>query len=486
MSKNKLHMLWYLCMLPSFAAMVMLGYEWWQHKDETRFLVYALVCLVVGVIFGSMIVRASGADHEEEEAEQKPEREIPAPDAHIVSNLHSPEGFGSLSELIPQEDLSSHLAAADPEAPAEAANEAAAQPSSAVVEPATTQAAKVDAAKVDEKANTSDDIFAGIANALAAKPIALSAPAPEQSFEPPAGPDGVIAMGSGEPPFKLNYQASLADSEVDENVLKAQKVVARLEAEVAKAEVIAAKLEGDLAKAEPMAAKLEGEIAKAEPMAAKLEESQKIAAQPAPAAKPISAPKPEAKPAPAPAKAEIKQQAPKPQSPNVGKAKVESRPLPDLKTIDEWFSHAEKLIDQENYDDAIKCYDKVTALDIKNFDAWYLKGIALRRKERPDDALYCINYALGIRAQSIVAQTEKGELLLRLGKASEAIIWFDKSLSQDKIAPRPWLGKGLCLAAMGKHKDAVACYDKVLSLQPTNQEAKEAKQTSAAKMGNKG
>jgi hypothetical protein len=51
-------------MWPSFVATSMFYYEWTLHSAETILLIFALVCLVMGVVFGTMIVRSTGGTEE--------------------------------------------------------------------------------------------------------------------------------------------------------------------------------------------------------------------------------------------------------------------------------------------------------------------------------------------------------------------------------------------------------------------------------------
>lgn len=163
--------------------------------------------------------------------------------------------------------------------------------------------------------------------------------------------------------------------------------------------------------------------------------------------------------------------------------KSESRDaIQETRTVEELLTHADVLIAQENYDEALKLYDSVVKLDPNNFDAWFLKAVALRRKHRSQDAIYCVNFALSIKRASVVAMVEKGECLLQLDRADQAIVWFDKALSQDKIAIAPWIGKARGLLKLGETNSAIACYEKVLSLQPDHAEAKIARAELASKL----
>lgn len=464
MSKSKLHLVWWLCMVPAFGAFLMLSYEWYLHTSETRFLFYAIACLVGGVVFGGLIVNASSESQsafEGKNAESSPLGELSNSGPHLQTKsapvvtlaetspsillepipllapnaLPAPESSGKnesekLEELLlgveeqqaqglepkrniaaesasPADHAFANFVAAHIDAHIDAAVEEVASP-----EPERRESETVEIAEAVEVESESDSLALGL---LSFEPAVSETPA-EQEIQ------------------NLN-------SETVTNVEKAQKVVARLEAEVAKAEVVAKKLEV--------------EVKKAEPVAKRLEESKQG---------------PEAK---------------TPTKPRQIIEKPYQVKQPEFKTISECIAYGEKMLSHGYFDEAIQCYEKMTKMEPKNFTGWYLRGVALRKKGKVDEALYCFNYSLGINDKNPLAQSERGECLFVKKEVEQALVAFDKSLVLDKVDPKSWMGKARCLAAMGKHKDAVACFDKVLAIQPANEEAQKEKQVSASRVGAK-
>jgi len=55
-----------------------------------------------------------------------------------------------------------------------------------------------------------------------------------------------------------------------------------------------------------------------------------------------------------------------------------------------------KLLDAENYNDAVSFFDQALSQDPTNADLWNYKGIALRSLGRYDEALECYNKSLEI------------------------------------------------------------------------------------------
>lgn len=157
------------------------------------------------------------------------------------------------------------------------------------------------------------------------------------------------------------------------------------------------------------------------------------------------------------------------------------RPLPAFQTVAEWLEYAAHLEDRNNFDDAIKCYDKITTLDAGSFVAWFRKATVLRKKGNYEDALYCMNYALRIDTKHGGAMTEKGLCMNLMGRHDQAMTWFEKALGTEPDFVPALIGKARCLAAMGKHKEALPVYDKALRNEPGNAEARKGREESAAK-----
>lgn len=459
-------------MLPSFAASSMLVYEWLQDQQETRLLIYAILCLVVGVVGGMVIVHQSAAVTAEAEKtkeaaensswskEVKEFQEAKILDAADI-------GWGSgFNQSVPEVVLSalhgeravenSKIEMTPPSGALHAEGKSTDEKGPSVKKPAplgsaASVVAPVAAVSSSVLASSAVSALGGMAKLAGSEVIALGAASAAISEPPSLDFSPAVSTIDLEPPTQVTldsvtsiapefeFLAALDTTDeksapAQETVDRAHAVVARLEAEVAKAEVVAAKLESELAKAEPMAALLSGETESNGVVNFAFVFADNNAAE-----------------------------------------NGDLRALPDFERSEDWLAYAAQLVHDQNFDDAIKCYDKVSVLDNKNFDAWYLKSVALRRKGRGEDAIYCVNYALSLRSDDSRALSEKGECLLQMSRHEQALNWFEKAISADDNNARAWCGKARCLAAATKHKEAIKCYERVLSLDPNNEEAMKAK-----------
>lgn len=506
MNKNRLQMVWWLCMLPSLAATCMLFYEWTQHQTESILLSFAIISLVAGVVFGTLIIGSTASSHDEQNGGSA---NAPAASPQTSAAVEHP----SFNEEPVQPQQQMQAIQSTPALP-EPAGEQHQEPSRA--SPGTLTSDHTPAPKPTPATRATSKM--GELLYKSNEPIALgpSTPSYEEeretstadsepgdsqwfesiSFDPTESivRDTIDAVLSN-PDGTANYTPP-SDSEEDMYNVKEEfqykkpalrppthpmsrppKAAPPLPSEPIplgpgnfdpkEFEVVVEKVDKRVEQAEEMVSRLEAEVARAEKVAARLEVDMSKAA-------PLVTPnKEEHHAAKWPQTANDEPQAP-------------MKPLPEFSTVEGWLSYSDQMIAEGNFDHAIKCYDKVTKMEPMNFDAWFLKAVALRRKNRCDDAIYCINFALSLRKNSTVALTEKGDCLLQLGRPDQAIVWYDKALMQDKIAVQPWLGKARCLSAMGHLKDAIACYNKILQIQPENEESRNSKMELTAKMQSKG
>ena len=470
MNNRRIQTVWWCCMLPSFGAMAMLLYEWGQDKSETRLLFYAILCPILAVIFGAVIVNSAEQSAKDNADPKKAKKKNSSAFKTVEEKLdESAQGWGPLADYLPKDVLVNVSNDLVNEGSVSALDSISSAPTAA---PVSNAPQAIASAQVSAQASASVSASVGSVNHPASLSESLSSD--NNSNESTSASGGksadsafpVIALGppAGRP-SDLDFSELLGLSSPVEilnsalqtgpDVERANEVYNRLEAKVARAEEVTAKLESELARVAPTTAHLDFQPDAHSEIAGHENATTPSAAMPTSGGG---------------------------RNASLIDAADGSKVLPNLKTIDEWLDFAEKLIDEHDYDDAVKCYDKVIALDGKSFDAWLLKSVALRRKGHSEDAIYCVNYAISLYPSSVSAFIEKGECLFQLGKSEQSITWFDKAIAIDALNAKPWVGKARSLAACGKHKEAVKYYEKVLTLDPNNEEARKAKTEIASKI----
>jgi tetratricopeptide (TPR) repeat protein len=124
------------------------------------------------------------------------------------------------------------------------------------------------------------------------------------------------------------------------------------------------------------------------------------------------------------------------------------------------------LRDLGRYEEAISCCDKALALDPQSKNAWLNKSGALDKLGRHEEAIRCCDSALTIDPRFAEAWNNKGTILNRLDRRVEAIVCYDKALEIDPRNAGAWRNKGDTLLELKQIKEGVACYEKTLNIDP--------------------
>lgn len=89
-----------------------------------------------------------------------------------------------------------------------------------------------------------------------------------------------------------------------------------------------------------------------------------------------------------------------------------------------------------NLDDAqaaIACFDEVLTLEPNNAEAWVRKGTALERLQSLNEAVECYNQAIAVDNSLTIAYLHKGGLFNRMERFTEALECYEKALrTQEK------------------------------------------------------
>ncbi|MCY6485900.1 tetratricopeptide repeat protein [Clostridium aestuarii] len=128
-------------------------------------------------------------------------------------------------------------------------------------------------------------------------------------------------------------------------------------------------------------------------------------------------------------------------------------------------------IKQQQFKEAIECYDKILQIDPDNIDALFGKALSYKSQYQYKEAIEYYNKALAIEPNNIYGLLSKINCYISQYQYKEAIEYYNKAL---EIAPNnidALLGKGICYRLQQQYKQAMECYDKVLHIAPNNIEA---------------
>ena len=93
------------------------------------------------------------------------------------------------------------------------------------------------------------------------------------------------------------------------------------------------------------------------------------------------------------------------------------------------------------------------------------KGQSLLNLDQPEEAVACFDEVLALDANHAEAQVKKGAALERLRKLDEAIVCYDRAIAADGSLTVAYLYKGGLFNRMERFNEALECYEQALRTQ---------------------
>jgi tetratricopeptide (TPR) repeat protein len=94
-----------------------------------------------------------------------------------------------------------------------------------------------------------------------------------------------------------------------------------------------------------------------------------------------------------------------------------------------------------------------------------VEGQALMDANNAEKALDCFDVALGLDAKHVEALVKKGGALEKLGRTDEAIACYDRAIEADNAATIAYLQKGGLFNRLARYDEALQCYEMALRTQ---------------------
>ena len=125
-------------------------------------------------------------------------------------------------------------------------------------------------------------------------------------------------------------------------------------------------------------------------------------------------------------------QNPPPPSEGAAPASAPGRETAEVARINGLLGKGQSLLNLDQTEAAVACFDQVLALDANHPDALIKKGVALERLRKLDEAVACYDQAIAADSSLTVAYLYKGGLFNRMERFSEALECYEKALhAQD-------------------------------------------------------
>ena len=130
------------------------------------------------------------------------------------------------------------------------------------------------------------------------------------------------------------------------------------------------------------------------------------------------------------------------------------------------FNQANRLVQREQYREAIAIYDKVLEQYPDAVKAWINRGFALSKLNRTEEQLTSCNQALEIEPDLVEALNCRGLALQDLKRYEEAIFAYNNLVEIEPDFYSAWNNKGESLLYLERFEEALTAFDKAILYQP--------------------
>ncbi len=140
--------------------------------------------------------------------------------------------------------------------------------------------------------------------------------------------------------------------------------------------------------------------------------------------------------------------------------------------VTELKQRAAAFYNQQQYDEALETYRKVTEIDPDNENAWYNMGLLkIREFRQNEEALHAFKRSTEINPSNDDAWSQKGLALARLDRDKEALAAYERALEINPQNAFTWYYKAATLYHADRPDEAFCAYVKTTELDPQNVEA---------------
>ncbi|WP_434685577.1 tetratricopeptide repeat protein [Pseudanabaena minima] len=127
------------------------------------------------------------------------------------------------------------------------------------------------------------------------------------------------------------------------------------------------------------------------------------------------------------------------------------------------------FVSNNQYEEAISCYNKVLEIKPEQHTVWFIKGVLLKMLGRNEESITSYDKALKIKPDFPEAWNNRGVALFDLGRYEEAIISYEKALQFNPEDEITWNNRGAVLFDLGRYEEAITSLDKSLTINPDDQ-----------------
>ncbi|ELS05437.1 tetratricopeptide repeat protein,sulfotransferase family protein [Xenococcus sp. PCC 7305] len=137
-------------------------------------------------------------------------------------------------------------------------------------------------------------------------------------------------------------------------------------------------------------------------------------------------------------------------------------------SVAEYFTQAKKQVEQQQWQDASKSFQKIIDLEPNRWDANFNLGQVLCKQQRYEEAMIAYKKVIEVNRNYSWSYNNLGIILLHLKKTQKAIKFFSQAIKLEE--ENPWFYRNLARAFVrqGDEAQALNCLKKSVQLQPNS------------------
>jgi serine/threonine protein kinase len=140
-----------------------------------------------------------------------------------------------------------------------------------------------------------------------------------------------------------------------------------------------------------------------------------------------------------------------------------------------WLEQGDELFQQQQYQEAVHCYDKAIAAVPDDYLLWFKRGIALENMHCHEAAIAAYDRVIQMQPDDYLVWFKRAKALEHLHRCQEALLAYDRVIEIQPDNYWAWHDRGRVLESLQRHEEAVAAYDRAVHLKPNFQLAIESR-----------
>ena len=131
---------------------------------------------------------------------------------------------------------------------------------------------------------------------------------------------------------------------------------------------------------------------------------------------------------------------------------------------EDYLSRGDDFYQSNEYELALKAYDKAIELKPDSAVAWDNRGFALDKLDRYEEALKACDKAIELKPDYASAWNSRGIALGKLDRYEEALKACDGAIELKPDYATAWNNRGIALGKLGRYEEALKACDKAIEL----------------------